>query len=134
MTHILINAHHRQVKDHAHPVSPSGPAFQLDNPVYNIGNLLPPPTTYSSLGPSYETVNTEQGAGHSYDIINMPHPPITPSDKEHDYSVLESTGHTTGQGGGVVEGVYSLVEESNPQNYEIPTPTTERQEYSKLQH
>ncbi len=35
LTHILINAHHRQAKDHAHPVSPSGPAFQLDNPVYD---------------------------------------------------------------------------------------------------
>ncbi len=114
---ILINAHHRQVKDHAHPVSPSDPAFQLNNPVYD-GNLPPPPTTYSSLGPSYETVNTDQGAGHSYDIINRPHPPTTHPGPEHDYSVLESTGHTPSGGG---------VGESYPQDYEIPTPIIEGQ-------
>ncbi len=125
------NAYHRQTKDHTPRDSQSDPALQLNNPVYDT-SLPPQHTTYSSLGPSY---NTNQGAGHNYDIINQPHPPTTLPGLDHGYSVLEGPTHTPGGGVREVEGTYSLVGESNPQDYEVPTPTTEGgQEYTKLQH
>ncbi len=116
----------RQAKSISPPMSSSDPG--LNNPVYDT-SLPPPNTTYSSLGPSYET---NQGGNHEYDILsrphpqNRPHPPNTlPGPLDHEYSVLEGPTHIPGGGVRVVEGTYSLVGESNPQDYEVPTPTTE---------
>ena len=44
---------------------------QLDNPVYDGTTVQPhPPASYSSFGPAYETVEANEGAGHTYDVVN----------------------------------------------------------------
>ena len=82
---------------------------QLDNPVYD-GDIHPP-ANYSSLGPAYEQVEANEGAGHTYDVINRNQQrgrnvargrqtnthntstELTSADlsSHHDYHVLETT-------------------------------------------
>ncbi len=111
------------------------------------GSTTVPRTTYSSHGPSYEVIDTNEGAGHSYDVISRrgatrPHPPTTPTVSNEEYSTLdtsrENVYHTLEINTG--DGQYSMVGQSDPQNdrpdpqdYEVPAPP-QGEEYSTLKH
>ena len=66
----IITHAHRKCKRHTHTTndSTSDPTLQLNNPVYD-GSTTVPHTTYSSHGPSYEVIDTNEGAGKSYDVM-----------------------------------------------------------------
>ena len=103
---------------------------QLDNPVYDSNMET---YNYSSSGPTYELVDTNEGAGQTYSVLeqceesNNNQSKMTTEDDEHYYHVLES-----GEGEGVTGGVC---------DYEVPVSgqTHSRvklceEEYSTLQH
>ena len=66
---------------------------QLDNPVYDSNMET---HNYSSSGPTYELVDTNEGAGQTYSVLeqcqeNRAKPSkTTEEDEEHYYHVLES--------------------------------------------
>ncbi len=134
---------HRKCKDHTHTAS----TLQLNNPVYD-GSTTVPYTTYSSHGPSYEVIDVNEGAGHSYDVISRrgstrPHPLTTPTVSNEEYSTLdtnrENEYHTLEINTG--DGQYSMVGQTDPQNdgpadpqdYDVPAPP-QGEEYSTLKH
>ncbi|XP_064397350.1 neurotrypsin-like [Halichondria panicea] len=132
----------KKCKDHTHttPASTSDPNLQLNNPVYD-GSTTVPHTTYSSHGPSYEVIDTNEGAGHSHDAIShrggaRPHPPTTPTVSNEEYSTLDTNRendeyHTLESNTGDAQ--YSMVGHTDPQDYEVPAPPQE-EEYSTLKH
>ena len=102
-------------------------------------------TNYSSTGPAYEHMKTNEGTG--YDVINRrgaprPHPPMTSpgshdptSDQDYsilegnNYHVLESSNMTDGENSGVRGSARQSQGSNNqfpnghdPQDYEIPAP------------
>ena len=126
---------------------------QLDNPVYDGSTGTHSQTNYSSTGPAYEHVETDDQTG--YDVINRrgaprPHPPMTSpgshdptSDQDYsilegnNYHVLESSNMTDEEHSGVrdnarhvqSQGGNKQLEHPNrhdPQDYEIPTPGSNR--------
>ena len=103
---------------------------QLDNPVYDSNMVAP---NYSSSGPTYELVDTNEGAGQTYSALEQSGErrselaKTSTEDEEHHYHVLES-----GECEGVTRGVC---------DYEVPVSgqTHSRvklceEEYSTLKH
>ena len=105
---------------------------QLHNPVYDSNMET---HNYSSSGPTYELVDTNEGAGQTYSVLEQCEEntsstkpsKTTTEDEEHYYHVLES-----GECEGATEGVC---------DYEVPVSgqTNSRvwlceEEYSTLQH
>ncbi len=123
----IITRAHRKCKGHTHTTnhSTSDTTLQLNNPVYD-GSTTVPHTTYSSHGPSYEVINTNERVGHNYDVFNRrgdtrPHPHTTHPASNEEYSMLNTN---TG------DGQYSMVGQSDPQNdrpdpqdYQVPAPS-----------
>ena len=66
---------------------------QLDNPVYDASMVAP---NYSSSGPTYELVDTNEGAGQTYSAPEQsqesrPKPAkTTTEDEEHYYHILDT--------------------------------------------
>ena len=97
-----------------------------------------------SHGPSYEIIDTNEGAGHSYDVIShrgatRPHPHTTPHVSNEEYSTLNTSRENTLESN-TGDGQYSMVGHADPQNdgadpqdYEVPTPL-QGGEYSTLKH
>ncbi len=121
------------------------PTLQLNNPAYGVSTTAPH-TMYSSHGPSYEVISTNEGVGHSYDVISrrglsIPHPHTTPPVSNEEYSTLDnSREHILESNTG--NGEYSMVGQSDPQNdgpdpqdYEVPASLQGGgEEYSTLKH
>ena len=125
---------------------------QLDNPVYDGTDVQPhPPANYSSLGPAYELVQTNEGAGHTYDVINRNQQRGRSTDQgelqqqntvaesavagptpDNNYNILDHTGHAGGQQGQHVqdqsnkkrENDYRVLEQSSE-----TTPTNDEEHY-----
>ncbi|XP_064397348.1 deleted in malignant brain tumors 1 protein-like isoform X2 [Halichondria panicea] len=117
----------KKCKDHTHTTSAStsDPTLQLKNPAYGV-SITVPHTTYSSHGPSYEVIDTNEGAGHSYDAIShrgaaRPHPPTTPHVSNEEYSMLDTSRENTLESN-TGDGQYSMVRHTDPQDYEVPAP------------
>ena len=99
---------------------------QMDNPVYDTNMDT---NNYGSSGPTYELVDTSEGAGLIYSALDQckESSQMAAENDEHYYHVLES-----GESEGVAEGVC---------DYEVPVSgqTHSRvklceEEYSTLQH
>ena len=73
---------------------------QLHNPVYDSNMET---HNYSSSGPTYELVDTIEGAGQTYSVLDIATKTMT-KDEEHYYHVLES-GECEGVTVGGCEGV-----------------------------
>ncbi len=125
-----FHAHaNRKCQDHTHlaSASTSDHTLQLNNPVYD-GSTTVPHTTYSSYGPSYEVIDTNEGTGHNYDVIShrggaRPHTLTTLPVFNEEYSTLdtirENEYHTLESNTG--DGQYSMVGHTDPQN-DSPDP------------
>ena len=124
--------HYTNRKGHPDQTQSSRDEQSLNNPVYD-GSTTVPHTTYSSHGPSYEVIDTNEGAGHSYDAIShRPHPPTTPPVSNEEYSTLDTSRENhyyTLEG----DGQYSMVGHTDPQDYDMPAPP-QGEEYSTLKH
>ncbi len=126
--------------------STSDPTLQLNNPAYGVSTTVPH-TTYSSHGPSYEVIDTNEGAANSYDVIShrgggRPQPHTTPPVSNEEYSTLDTSreNHYYTLECNTGDGQYSMVRQTDPQNdrpdpqdYEVPAPL-KGEEYSTLKH
>ncbi|XP_064397913.1 uncharacterized protein LOC135344604 isoform X1 [Halichondria panicea] len=137
----------KKCKGHTHTSSASmnDPTLQLNNPAYGVSTTAPH-TMYSSHGPSYEVISTNEGVGNSYNVISrrglsIPHPHTTPPVSNEEYSTLDnSREHILESNTG--NGEYSMVGQSDPQNdgpdpqdYEVPASLQGGgEEYSTLKH
>ena len=124
---------------------------ELDNPVYDGTDVQPhPPASYSSLGPAYELVEANEGAGHMYDVVNRnqqkgrsinqggqnfqqqntsTEPTAVNAAPDSDYNILD---HTGGQQGHHVQNqrsinAYHVLEQSSE-----TTPTTGEDHYYRV--
>ncbi len=100
-------------------VSPNDPDYEFNNPTYDTGL----PLTHTSS--SHEAASGNQQAENVYDVTNRSRSPSTAPapGPEQEYSVLYNNDYTPGEDVRVVEGEHSQLGESDPQNYEMPTPT-----------